>query len=324
MQSLMRVGGLQPRRALEARHLLASMLAPDPAQRPSAAGVVAHPLFWDDERAMRELVALHARSASMQTEMGTFLSNVATDALLGGGGGAGHREQRARRAAGGREHGPDGLARARGPGDSHAGDDRAARGRGERRGREGRRREGGRRAAAGGGGGGGGVGRKPYGDGFADLLRFCRNAYEHPPTGDEIEPMVNALVEASAALAGSPGSGSGSEGPENDDGDGAKTRSLLPPGIVPGMAYRRLTRKQRRDLLASYLLHLFPGLPLAVHECALAAGAGRVEGSGAGGEKRSDEAGAMTSPWIWMASCAHHRRSEIRQRDALLLERAHA
>jgi len=37
-------------------------------------------------------------------------------------------------------------------------------------------------------------------DGFADLLRFCRTAYEHPPAGDEIESMVLVLVEASAAM----------------------------------------------------------------------------------------------------------------------------
>ena len=285
LQSLMRVGGLQPRRALEARHLLASMLAPDPAQRPSAAGVVAHPLFWDDERAMRELVALHARSASMQTEMGTFLSNVATDALLGGGGGAGtgNSERGALLAAASMDLTDwqglvDPVIRTRVTTAQLAGGGNDGGGKGG-----GAKADGG----GGGGGGGGGVGRKPYGDGFADLLRFCRNAYEHPPTGDEIEPMVNALVEASAALAGSPGSGSGSEGPENDDGDGAKTRSLLPPGIVPGMAYRRLTRKQRRDLLASYLLHLFPGLPLAVHECALAAGPDVSKARGRGAKKEA-------------------------------------
>ena len=47
----------------------ASMLAPDPEHRPGATGVMSHPLFWDDERAMRRTVALHAASASCQTEM---------------------------------------------------------------------------------------------------------------------------------------------------------------------------------------------------------------------------------------------------------------
>ena len=43
------------------------------------------------------------------------------------------------------------------------------------------------------------VGRKPYGDGFADLLRFCRNAYEHPPAGDEVEPIVATLAAEAAS-----------------------------------------------------------------------------------------------------------------------------
>jgi hypothetical protein len=59
------------------------------------------------------------------------------------------------------------------------------------------------------------------------------------------------------------------------------------------MVYRRLTRRQRREILSAYLSHLFPGLPLAVYECALAAGpdptskgkaaARRVSGRGAAG-----------------------------------------
>ena len=201
------------------------------------------------------------------------------------------------------------------------------------------------------------VGRKPYGDGFADLLRFCRNAYEHPPTGtDEIEPMVIALMEASLAVEASaeaavaaeaaareskrvikeqqrqrqrqrsatPPSASEStagngdrdrdvedaevevevevEGSEKEEKRGkmpspgrsgrrdTRFYALLPPGVIPGMAYRRLTRKQRRALFASYILHLFPALPLAVHECALAAGPdessasvpGHHQGAGAG------------------------------------------
>ena len=42
----MAVRNLQPRRALESRHLIASMLAPEPGARPDAAGVLLHPLFW--------------------------------------------------------------------------------------------------------------------------------------------------------------------------------------------------------------------------------------------------------------------------------------
>ena len=84
LQNLMRVKGLHPRRALEARHLLASMLAPDPASRPDAAGVCDHPLFWDDDVAMRNVAALHARSASVQRDMSGVLNDIATDALLSG------------------------------------------------------------------------------------------------------------------------------------------------------------------------------------------------------------------------------------------------
>jgi uncharacterized membrane protein len=71
--------------------------------------------------------------------------------------------------------------------------------------------------------------------------------------------------------------------------------ALLPGGVVPGMAYRRLTRKQRRALLAAYLLHLFPVLPLAVHECACAAGpdaeSQQSESRGGGGSVRSAAGG---------------------------------
>jgi hypothetical protein len=42
------------------------------------------------------------------------------------------------------------------------------------------------------------VGRKPYGDNFSDLIRFCRNVSEHPPTIDEVEPMIRTLTAASA------------------------------------------------------------------------------------------------------------------------------
>ena len=361
------------------------MLAPDPELRPDAKGVTSHPLFWDNERAMRQTVALHARSASCQTEMGILLNNVATEALLGGSSG-GNSERGALLAAASmdltdwqRLVDPRIMTRIT----KHL-----------VTGGEGRRGGGGGGGVAadsvqperGGGGTGGNfskadVGRKPYGNGFADLLRFCRNAYEHPPTGDEIEPIVAALVEASLAVehsaavaaaaaatkakyrysVGGTGAEKGyrrrytggytvntqSEEEGEEDGDdvarsngyprledpssssssadaeyppssaaagafavdtkrgvgtkksfetkngGTRVRdsrfySLLPQGVVPGMAYRRLTRKQRRALLASYLLHLLPGLPLAVHECALAAG---PDGSGDAPAERGGRAG---------------------------------
>lgn len=353
LQNLMTVGGLQPRRALEARHLLASMLAPDPEQRPDAAGVLSHPLFWDDEEAMRHLVALHSRSASCQTEMGTTLSNVATDALLSGGSG-GNSERGALLAAASMD-----LT------DWQRLVDKTIVTRitkhlvheGARKGKKSSGNGGGGGEGDSGGRGGGSkadVGRKPYGNGFADLLRFCRNAYEHPPTGDEIEPMVMALVEASVAMEASAqaakaaaaaeaadvkkqmkgrarlrgsrlegnaesesvGDGddimnakatmvqsanAGDASSSADDGGGgmgggrdARRHALLPRGVVPGMAYRKLSRRQRRAVLASYLMHLFPGLPLAVHECALAVGPDDVTEEGAGG--RSKRGGGFGGP----------------------------
>jgi hypothetical protein len=187
LQNLMTVGGLEPRRALESRHLLASMLAPDPEHRPDAEGVTTHPLFWDDDRAMRQTVALHARSASCQTEMGTMLSNVATEALLNGSSG-GNSERGALLAAAsmdltdwqrrvdpaiavritkhlvpeGRGGGPGGRGRGRGGG---GGGNKAGAGAAAAPGAAGSS-DGGGVSAEGGGGGGvskADVGRKPYG-----------------------------------------------------------------------------------------------------------------------------------------------------------------
>ena len=323
LQPLMSVRGLVPRRALEARHLLASMLAPDPAERPAAAEVTSHPLFWDDERAMEEATKLHARSASLQRDLGSMLADVSTEALLSRNDG-GNAERGALLAAAGMEltdwkramddriltritaahvttgvehHRPDAAASA----NNAAGGSRAD------------------------------VGRRPYGDGFGDLLRFCRNANEHPPTADEIAPMVDALVSAgleffsrekelladekahsrgakkskTAAAAGgrrttrrggsvahnSDGSSStdGSSSSSVDEDDPAEDSSeeaaaeeeareraklaLLPPGVRPGMAYRRLTREQRKRVFAAYATLLFPTLPLAVYEMRRVAGA---------------------------------------------------
>ena len=88
---------------------------------------------------------------------------------------------------------------------------------------------------------------KPYGIGFADLLRFCRNAYEHPPVEREIAPIVQTLLDAAGGES-----------------------TLLPDGVKPGMPFRRMSRQQRQLLFASYVMHLFPGLSLAVYECTLA------------------------------------------------------
>ena len=306
LQNLMHVPGLRPRRALESRHLLASMLAPAPESRPDAAGVTSHPLFWDDERMMDEVTALHARSASLQRDLGATLSDVATEALLAGAD-AGNSERGALLAAATMDlvdwkRMVDDAILTRvttahvGPG-----------------------------PVAGGGRPKTDVGRKPYRDGFADLLRFCRNAYEHPPTGDEVEPIVAALAEAeraeraeakakavSAAAArraqaqaqarararargddeetrgdeDETESETADEGLDAEEGSGvggARSFSLLPPGIAPGGAHRRLTRKQRKALFAAYVAHLFPGLPLAVYECQAAIGPDVARGARRGG-----------------------------------------
>ena len=189
LQNLMRVNGLHPRRALEARHLLASMLAPDPASRPDAAGVCAHPLFWDDERAMQHVSALHARSATVQREMSGVLNDIATDALLSGAT-SGNSERGALLAAASMDL--TDWKRMVDPGirdriTKHLVKESPVQKTPGTNGSNGKSKA--------------DVGRKPYGDGFADLLRFCRNAYEHPPTGDEIGPIVDVLVDASAVLA---------------------------------------------------------------------------------------------------------------------------
>ena len=307
LQNLMRVKGLHPRRALEARHLLASMLAPDPASRPNAAKVCDHPLFWDDDVAMRNVAALHARSASVQREMSGVINDIATDALLSGAS-SGNSERGALLAAASMDL--TDWKRMVDPGIR----DRIT----KHLVKESPAVAAGKNAAAGNGKSKADVGRKPYGDGFADLLRFCRNAYEHPPAGDEIAPIVDALAEASDALESSLASDFDEKSDEKSDKESdARTtasyelrsvanrpRALLPPGVVQGMAYRRLTRRQRRALFAAYVTHLFPGLPLAVHECAVAVGAeptretkrgGNAKNGGGGGNKGAKQKGGVAA-----------------------------
>ena len=311
LQNLMRVKGLHPRRALEARHLLASMLAPDPASRPDAAGVCDHPLFWDDDVAMRNVAALHARSASVQRDMSGVLNDIATDALLSGAS-SGNSERGALLAAASMDL--TDWKRMVDPGIR----DRIT----KHLVKESPVVAAGKNAAAGvGGKSKADVGRKPYGDGFADLLRFCRNAYEHPPTGDEIAPIVDALAEASDALESSFEKSDSDFDETSDENSDARTtasyelrsgstnrpvRALLPPGVVQGMAYRRLTRRQRRALFGAYVTHLFPGLPLAVHECAVAVGAeptretkrggnAKNGGGGGGGNKGAKQKGGVAA-----------------------------
>jgi len=240
LQKLMSGNSLPPRRAIEARHLLAAMLSPNPASRPAAWGVLNHPLLWDDTTALDKLSALHANSAKMQTSLTSVLQSVNTKALLGG-----DSERGALLAAVSMDlqdwqsqMEPALIARvcnfAQRNTDGTTGTDthqskvsessvKPTKTQGENS-------------------------TKPYGSGFADLLRFCRNAYEHPPeTNKELAPIVQKLLAAA-------------------DGD----ESQLPFGLTAEIPVRRLSRDQRRAIFAAYVTMTFPGLPLAVYECAQA------------------------------------------------------
>jgi len=295
LQCVMNVPGLSTRRALEARHLLASMLAPDPNDRPTARDVRRHPLFWSDETFLSSAVTLHRNSASFDKDLGSVLGSVADDALLNGAAGGGNAERGALLAAASMDLTDwkrlvDGKILKRVT-KAHANvsptvssvplTD---------------------------------VGRKPYGDNFSDLIRFCRNVSEHPPTIDEVEPMIRTLAAASAdsearaaasaaaasakksarraRVAAREGGNGGAENinQENDASDSgasndekkneAKNSSngserkkfpgtaLFPPGVDPTLSPKRLTREQRRLIFAAYVAHLFPGMPLAVFEVA--------------------------------------------------------
>lgn len=241
LQRLMSSPNLPPRRAIEARHLLSAMLSPAPSSRPTAERVRKHPLLWDNETVMENMSELHASSSKLQTSLTTVLQNVSTKALL-----SGDSERGALLAAvqmdlqdWQRQVDPvilarvcnfaqrtnDGLPLATDANGKSA-PKRHSKGSGEQN-------------------------TKPYGSGFADLLRFCRNAYEHPPsTNKELAPIIAKLVAVS-------------------DGD----PSALPPGIDADVQAKTLTRAQCRSIFAAYVTATFPGLALAAHECALAVAA---------------------------------------------------
>jgi hypothetical protein len=193
LQCVMNVPGLSTRRALEARHLLASMLAPDPNDRPTAFNVRRHPLFWSDETFLSSAVALHRNSASFDKDLGSVLGSVADDALVNGAAGGGNAERGALLAAASMDL-TDWKRLVDGKILKRVTKAHAAFG-------------GGARDVANLANGEGptvssvpltDVGRKPYGDNFSDLIRFCRNVSEHPPTIDEVEPMIRTLAAASA------------------------------------------------------------------------------------------------------------------------------
>ena len=186
----MTVPGLSTRRALEGRHLLASMLSPDPTNRPTARAVQKHPLFWSDDAFLTQLVNLHQRSASFDKDVGRVLSDLSDDALLNAVAG-GNTERGALLAAASmdltdwkRLVDAKLLKRITGAHVTTAKNMKSMKSTSTNASTA---------SAA-------DVGRKPYGDGFGDLLRFCRNASEHPPSFEEVEPLLKTLTNASKDL----------------------------------------------------------------------------------------------------------------------------
>ena len=292
----MTVPGLVTRRALEARHLLASMLAPDPENRPSSSSVQSHPLFWSDDEFLTRVQLLHQRSSSFDKDVGSVLSDVADDALLNGMT-SGNSERGALLAAASmdltdwkRLVDEKLLKRITTAHTSNS-----------------------RKQSSNSGNNLVDSGRKPYGDSFGDLLRFCRNASEHPPSFEEVEPLLKTLKlasveveketfkKAAAASAkksrqlerrkiregGKAGSVENNADQSQDDTSDSVNASvddsdslnssdiatpaypgtaLLPPNVDGETNYKKLTREQRKSILAAYLCFLFPGFPLAVFE----------------------------------------------------------
>jgi len=198
LSSLMRALASSPRRALEARHLLASQLSAQPSQRPTAAQALAHPLFWSAPAALRAAKNLFDAGGDADEK----LSAAAAGDL--GGGCAAAAELRTLLAA--TECDLQGWQSRVSP----AMGDRLAHG--------------------------------GYSDGFSGLLRFARNALEHPPTTAEERRIRAALAEG------------GVEG-----GGGAR-------GV-----------EARRRALAEYLVLLFPSLALACAACGAAPGEEAVQ-----------------------------------------------
>ena len=260
LQILMRTPGLSPRRQVESRHLLSAMLDPNPKVRPTASEVYAHPLLWNNQQTMLRVRVLHERGASSGNQsLTSVLDKLATSAMLHQGSSAGSSDRGAllmavnmdstdwqrridskilervlshaansnRKKMKSNVNG-DHLHNNKKPTNnigSSATITSAATVQTEA------------------------IGVKPYGNNFADLLRFCRNAYEHPPNEKEMIAMIDALVEA------------------RNFGEAIDS---LPDGLLEKTNLKRASRAERKALLAAYLMHLFPGLALAVHEVSLA------------------------------------------------------
>ena len=269
LQILMKTPGLSPRRQVESRHLLAAMLDPNPKIRPSAAEVSAHPLLWNNQQTMLRISVLHERAASLGNQsLTSVLDKLATSAML------------QQSSAGGSDRGALLMAVNMDATDWQRRIDSKILDRVLSHAAANFSRKGDRVTASPPGNSfpsSGSInsnsissssssivaqteaaGMKPYGNNFADLLRFCRNAYEHPPNEKEMIAMIDALIEAKNF--------------------GEMTDSL-PDDVLEKTNLKRATRSDRKALLAAYLMHLFPGLALAVHEVSLATESTRMNNS---------------------------------------------
>ena len=258
LQILMRIPGLSPRRQVESRHLLAAMLDPNPKVRPTASEVCAHPLLWNNQQTMLRVCALHERGASLGNQsLTSVLDKLATSAMLNQGSSAGSSDRGALLMAVNmdstdwqRRIDSKILERVL----SHAANSSRKKMKNNVNGDPNNKKPANNigssatitsaatvHTEA--------IGVKPYGNNFADLLRFCRNAYEHPPNEKEMIAMIDVLVEAR---------------------NFGEATDSLPDGLLEKTNLKRTSRAERKALLAAYLMHLFPGLALAVHEVSLA------------------------------------------------------
>jgi hypothetical protein len=234
------------------------MLDPNPKVRPTASEVCAHPLLWNNQQTMLRVRALHERGASLGNQsLTSVLDKLATSAMLNQGSSAGSSDRGALLMAVNmdstdwqRRIDSKILERVL----SHAANSSRKKMKNNVNGDPNNKKPANNigssatitsaatiHTEA--------IGVKPYGNNFADLLRFCRNAYEHPPNEKEMIAMIDVLVEAR---------------------NFGEATDSLPDGLLEKTNLKRTSRAERKALLAAYLMHLFPGLALAVHEVSLA------------------------------------------------------
>jgi serine/threonine protein kinase len=190
-----------PRTCLEARHLVACTLADDPGRRPTSGAVLRHPLFWSTSQALRACKDVHDTGRDAEERL------IAGAMAAGASGGDSERGALLTAALcdlQGWQARISPLFFDRMAAFVHT------------------------------------SGGLAYEDTFGGLLRFIRNAVEHPPTSGEANVMRAALQELS------PGRGHGGASPLHSN---------------------RLSVAARRALLGDYLLVLFPTLAIACWEC---------------------------------------------------------